>query len=376
MVSQYWSCFVDESGNLSDDDDEVLLAALLAPVRKDPFFDARLRAAIRKKAPLVPWPFHRWLASKPCIYPLWRERRPGVELAGSVDDACERAIAVWERRQPDLLERLRDVCADGDEPDYNDIRRLRKALKLEDYPAYDRLRRYSEQVCVDVARQPAQLLKAGGAAPRSGLAFIAGEDLSDTAGDDSWGRYFELLVRLLERVRDVLVLRDGEQVVNLEVARRYASHPSLSDEGRPTKLTRNHLAEACSHVQPDPEEGQLAPRVRLAADTVSHYDDEVAAGIVVADGIANFMRRQLLRRPRLNQLRRATSGCFELELHRDEPRLSHVAATGDPADAIELSRAGQFDEACHRLESLPQKWPKEQATQWVQFFESNGEDQS
>lgn len=374
-MSQYWRCFIDESGDLDDRDDVVLLAAVLFPTRDDPFLIARLRQAMREKAPLVPWPFHRWVATKPSIYPFWREQRPDVELEASVDDACRRAFEAWEKRRPELLETVREVCGSGDEPEYKQLRSLRRALKKEDYAAFDALRRYSEKTCTAIARRPAELVEAKSSGRSRGLLFMAGEGPGADVDDE--GRYFALLTLLLERVRDVLKLNAGEQVVTVDAASRYVPHPSLpAKTRRPTKLTHGHLAEACARVQPEPEDDQMAPRIRLTADSVSDYGDDVAPGLVVADGAANFLRRRLLRNPCLSPLQRAAEDYFRLSLHRAEPSVSHVAATKTPAEAVDLARQSQFDDARQRLEKLERRWPKEQAVQWVQFFEANGEERS
>ena len=375
MVSQYWNCFVDESGDLDAGDDEVLLAGVLLPARDDPFLSARLREAIRQVAPLVPWPFHRWLATKPCIYPLWREQRPRVELDAAVDDACRRALIVWEKHRSELLGELRQLCRVGEEPEPGQLRTLRRVLKKADRQGFERLLQYSQNTCQAVARRPAELVEAKWPDRRSGLVFMVGEESAGANADDDEGRYFGLLVRLLQRVRDVLELQDGEQVVSVEAASRYATHPELPDaDSRPTKLARNHLAEACSRVQSDPEGDELAPRVRLTAKSVSHYDDAVPAGLVVADNVANFLRRRLLRKPRLGPLQKSASSYFQLPISDEERCVSFVAATGTPAEAIDLSRMHQFDDARRQLERLPQRWPKEQAVQWIQFFESDGEE--
>ena len=374
-MSQYWSCFIDESGDLDDRDDVVLLAGVLLPTRDDPFLMARLREAMRRDAPLVPWPFHRWIATKPSIYPFWREQRPEEELEASVDDACRRAFAAWEKRRPELLRKVRKVCHRGEEPKYTQMRSLRRALKKEDYAAFDQLRRYSERICTVIARRPAKLVEAKGCDRPVGLLFMAGE--GGGADDNGEERYFQLLALLLERVRDVLMLNAGEQVVTVEAASRYVPHPSLpSKPGRPAKLTRGHLAEACKRVQLEPEGDEFAPRIRLTAGSVSDYGDDVSPGLVVADGAANFLRRKLLRTPRLRDLHSAVQGYFRLPLCGDEPALSYAAATNAPANAVELARRQQFDEARQTLEKLERQWPKEQAVQWVQFFDVNGEERT
>ena len=373
VVSQYWTCFIDESGDL-DKRDHVVLAGVLLPARDDHFLMPRLREVIKQEAPLVPWPFHRWIATKPSIYPLWYEQRREVELKPAVEDACRRALAVWEKERPELLRALRDRCNRREEPSPGQLGSLRKALKKADYAAFDELLRYSEKVCLRVAQEPSKLVGSTGVDRAGGLVMMVGQGPDEV--DAGQKHYFELLVLLLERLRDILSLRDGEQSVTVDVASRYARHPDLPEKGggrRPLKLTRNHVEKACERVVEEPKGDQLMPRIRVTTGSVSDYDKKVAPGVVIADGVANYLRRLLFRKPRLDDLHRRVQGYFGLPIRTDMPALSHVAATNAPARAVGFARRRKFDDAQRELEQLPWRWPREQAEQWVQFFEANGE---
>lgn len=376
-VSQYWKCFIDESGDLDGGGDMVVLAGYLMPERDDPSMLPRLKKMIRHQAPLVPWPFHRWIATKPAMYPIWREARSDVQLAPKLDAACQQAIEVWEERSAERLKEARRNRDQGDEPGPTLLKSLKRTLKKADYGAFYVLQQHSERICRRISQLPSVISGERRGGESQGLVFMVAHD--GRKEKDRKEPYYALLTRLLERLRDVLALMEGEQVVTVEAAGRYAAHPDLPERGRWGRripLSREHLVKSCREVTGEPKGERLAPRIRLSAEGVSAYDEEVSAGLVMADGLANSLRRKLFRRPHLADLHRHVQKEFQLPVATGTASLSHLAAMGRPSRALELARAGSFEEAHEELEPMDKRWPREQAEQWLQFFQSDGERQS
>lgn len=74
-----WSLFVDESGDFSDNDDEVVVAGLLVSDVRHSRLERRLRHAL-DRAPDVPWPVHAWLTRRPIMFALWPVLRAREDL--------------------------------------------------------------------------------------------------------------------------------------------------------------------------------------------------------------------------------------------------------------------------------------------------------
>lgn len=377
----HWHLYVDESGNFINEKELVVVGAVAVSFA-DPFLNARLREALKRVAPLVPWPFHRWLATKPSIYALWRLGAPEVEMPVSFDAACERAVAIWKQDCLDALNKTQQKMKEGSEPESRQLTALRNTLKRCDPSTYEHLAAHADYVCGRIGPLFREVIEEGGEAKGERaeiLSFLVGEsDIGDAVKDGKGDRYFNMFVCLLERVLDALQARGGEHVVHVHVAERDCAHPLL--KGVRTKFQRAHFELAFKMVMPSASIGNTFSAVRFSVGGAYSYNENTPQGIVVADSISNYLfghAHDLADREfvePLNYLHNGVRDYFGFLMTIKDGELSLASATGKARRLVDSAR--QFGDGkrvahdyCLCESSVENVWTATQAKQWARFFE-------
>src|SRR5688500_7751926 len=89
-----WAFFVDESGNFEDPGDTVAVSGLLLHDRAS-LQPHTLKAALRRAAPLLPWPPHAWLLDQPAFIAV-AIREAGKRVPISGDSLMNAALGAWQ----------------------------------------------------------------------------------------------------------------------------------------------------------------------------------------------------------------------------------------------------------------------------------------
>ena len=380
-----WDLYIDESGKFNDSSDTAIIGAVASCGSDDPVVLARFRETVRRSAPLVPWPFHRWLATKAVMYPLWRQQRPEVDVGDTLEEACRGALAIWEEKCPRTLSNVRDCIDDGDEPSSEDLDKLKTRLKVEANSTWEILEARSQRVCATLGecfRSVASVDGGTEGCESSVVSFLVGESTTGDAEEGEGDRYLNMLTGLLERVGDVFSRLDGQQVITIHPATRWVRHPRIP--GR-HDLSRAHIKDACERIEHnfegESESGRR--RIRFSIGKIWRYDDKVAPGIVMADSVANYLFREVnhLAEPtssgdygdddELSGLHQCVSDYFGFPMKSGDPKLSHASATGRARAIVNGGRHGSCTTTCAEYDETG--WAIQQANQWCDYFHNQGE---
>lgn len=360
--ASHWTLFIDESGNFDRDDECVLVGGFCFSKRIDPEFSRRFRSYAQKKAPLAPWPIHRWTLKRPAAYVVWaRVNSPDdldPELAGHLSDAAE----VLEKCASETFSDAVSRVAKGREPTYESLKILDGIIERELYSSFDYLKSHADDKAFDVAR----VFKEMAAAESSvGEAFVvlAAESSTGAASHED-DRYLELLKLLLERARREFERRGGEHAIDVNVATRNVMHPVL---GAQTPLNQTVLKRVCEHA--------TSEKMRFLPTQVWAYDQEANAGLVMADSVANYFFVDLINAGgfrSLFALENAADSYFGLSLYAGEPGLPQISAWGD-AEMV-IYRTSETQTAPGELTQM-HPWAADQAKAWIAHILNDGADQ-
>lgn len=381
-----WTLYVDESGKFDNAGEHILLTGVAIP-SDDPFLNARLKGEIEAAEPLIPWPPHAWLVTKPTMYAVWREVRPKVEVRPGLDGPARELIRSHAETgtAATLFEAMCKAVSEGREPEFRDVMRfdsrLRKASRAAGDGLYDALSDYRDKAVARL-RNVLRRQESAGVSSRA-MGFVVSEtQIGDAVKDDEdaeeGDRYLKALVALLERVRDVLGRGGAEHCVNLVFDRRKVDGAVLPGK---RELDRAHIEWAADRANRVADESQLR-QVRFQIDGVERYDQTVSAGLVLADLASNSTWRVTRTGWRggrtTSELRglqdwAATTLGLLFETSGDgEFELPHAAATGRARETINRARvSGAGDEG--GLQKLPldcegRNWLREQANIWVRVL--------
>lgn len=352
-----WRLFVDESGNFSDPDDEVVVAGLLLRDGAAGSDSEQIRASLQQAVPGLPWPIKASEINHPVVFALLPDADPErarlrVHLQGAL---------------PEDFAAASDALAEGRRLPYQAVANLdREARQRRD--EYAAFRRQSDRTIASIGRLIEQL--ASSESSPGGAVFVGcGETVRGyerETGDDSdiaTCRYESLLQWLMVRAMDVLHRYEGRHRLHLHVLERHVWDRQLSMQA---PLHSRHIAPL--RLAAERISGGATHRVELKFDEVARYDDRAHAGLVLADFMANRARAALLRRSEsLDEVEAALGLMLRCPVRSGEPGASHLAAAGAAQRLIELGRGGgEVTEGFPLTEG--RRWPAEQAAQWIEVF--------
>jgi hypothetical protein len=363
-----WDLFIDESGDFSDPEDEVVVAGLLVRDDAAGASSVQLRASLQAAAPELPWPLKASYLNRPVLFALAQACRPDAAHSRSADDAEAIVRHLNTVAAGDVAVVLDDLRA-GHRLPYERVAKL--DTLAQQVPQYQAVRRLAGESTAQIGRLLHALAGQSGESPLV-LVAACGEtvrgDVSATApgADLATRRYLDMLHGVIIRAADILGRGEGRQQLHLHVLERPVREEIL---GRVT-ATMLHLR----HVGPLARAveglyaGPGAP-VSIKLDQICAYDARLHPTLVLADFLANRGRRAL-RHPsgHLTAVEDALRAEVPCSVRSCEPPASHLAAAGWAQDGIERTRRGETD----TLGSPPsgsRAWAVEQAAEWCEVIQ-------
>lgn len=361
-----WNLFVDESGDFDNAADEVVVAALAIEVGTPGTHPLSLKRAITTIFRGVPWPPRAAEIDRPVYLALGDSLRRMRRCAAAVTD--------FERAADVIRARLQELSA-------ADLREFDRAVEKEKRPGHDvvlRLDTTARRECPEehaACRQATATALAGltrvlgqagaGRAPDgSPVAFIAAAaearpgclaQPTEPSDDRATSRYLALLGVLVGRVLAVLGRFDGPQEAYLYVLDRPIIDPR---QKVPTRL----LEPVVQDIVRRAVRGAHVPSVRIEVARVPRYDAEVDPRLVLADLVANRVRRTLRRESSLAGIERTLGSYCPLPMRSGVPSASHLAAAAYAHDRTDAPSEG---EGASVVPIGWRRWAMEQHREWI-----------
>ncbi|MCA9530191.1 MAG: hypothetical protein KC543_08640 [Myxococcales bacterium] len=382
-----WLLFVDESGNLDEARELAVVAGVLVRLDGDPaWFEQQVRAAIEWAYPGVAYPPHATVLNKTTgLVASTYRRHLRDPSAGAPRPALRAAWDALCAAAPELPAAARVVAATRkhQEPrDWADLEECDRYLKRHHGGAYEGALGLAQQGGAGMARALARLPTCAAAdsnKPRPAAFVVAAAardvddafDLGATGDRTVTDRYLSLLGAMLERT--MLLLRaepPAHHEVRLAVATRHVPRPGLPA----TPLTASDVGEVVGRVIGYPflpAEGLGDARLRFHCDATPKYDARVHPGVVLADFVANRLRRilgQAIGSTPYSRVAENASRDISLPVEQaaaalqDAGPLPTLAADGQPRAAIRAHLEAEADAA--PLPARP-RWARDEASAWI-----------
>jgi len=342
MKELRWQLFVDESGKFLDIEDRSCVFGFLSRVPTQ-MMEARVRKSLEEAFPEIPWPYHANLLNRTASWLFW--------AALTLSPLTYRAIAVLSgapEQAKGLIERIKSAIDAGEEPAYDDLKRIEKLFEYVDgYREFRNAAKERRNAFLSLIRRALEVDAPGS---HSAMLTILGTPRGEKIARDS---YLSGLTVLLERTAQALALYEGTHVVDLHVATRDVFDPVLE---RSVKLNRSHLefASKNAHLPLD--------KVRFSLNATLPFR-HATAGLMIADILCN--RAYKTRSQPLDCLHR-TLDAFGVNTAHD--KFSFFASTGVARDEILRGPHADFD----KLEAVKPDWAREQAIAWIQTNNQEG----
>ncbi len=378
MPTENWLLYVDESGDFDETGDTCVVSALLLKGEELAEDSTALREMLGTIFPLAPWPPHATELNLPSAR-VYYVMAGLVPLAtDAVADDVRAAIAVFEGSTMPEAAQWRGHAKQGRRPQYAWLESGNVVLRRECPDVFRAL-----QTRAVAERTALRNLLADASAhvgPRGFAALTAVSSRRPADGPPEQevatgalrrDGYLDALETLIERA--VMVVRGGRRPAATDVriwARVATRHVGVEGIGS-VALNSDHVARVAERAAAVGNVGQTAlVRVR-SLDRVTRYDGSVHPGVVLADAIANGMRRVLLTRGRDHLGWDQLAGFCEDALgipavvpvpSLDASDLPAVAVTGASRTAVQ---AAARREETLPLVAEPARWAREQAAEWV-----------
>jgi hypothetical protein len=359
-----YQLFIDESGDFSKRDGEVVVGGLLFRTDDAAELEQRMRAGIARAFTLVPYPPHTSHLNIPVAHAL-AALRAGVHEETPATHHVHRRIAPALR---ELEQCPHDVLA---------LAREREVpwekLQAADEWLRNRSRRgahaYLTWLLLERFRKLTRLLRECG--ERFHGVAVATFDTGRASVPEE-GRYLRGLEALLERVYQLVAAPGVEVCVAVQVLGRGLEQVS----GKRTYLARHHVERACSSAIRFPiARNASAPRVTWQLTQPVHFGPSVHPGLVLADFVVNRCWQRVLRSGDWSAVERQAKAQIRLPVtahasfggERGSP-LPTVAAEGLPRSAIHAAFAAGsgVPELPSGFAAVRPAWAREQAQAWIE----------
>ena len=332
-----WNLFLDESGNFSDPDDEVVVAGLLIRADLPGNHPSQIRAALQVAAPDLPWPVKASEFNRPVVFAIANQVGQRAKSGeGTFSRIAYEIVTDLTLRAPNDVESVKTALASARRLPYEPIARL-DAMAQQNWARYQVLRAAADGAVAAIGRCIGSLARtenASGQEAGDATLFVAcgetrrGECARQGETDTETSRYLELLRWVVARAADVLARRPGDHELHLYVLDRDVSDTILGVRVR-TRLHYRHVVPIARDVGQLCQSDRSGATVTVKLDAVAQYDDRVHAALVLADFVANRARRGL--RPNSSSLRAAETRIISevpCRVRSGDPAASHLAAAG------------------------------------------------
>jgi hypothetical protein len=370
-----WNLFLDESGNFSDPDDEVVVAGLLVRVDIPGSHPSQIRAALEAAVPDLPWPVKASEFNRPVVFAIANYlKRRGRAATNPLERVADELVGEITRQESGCYEAVSKALYGRQRIPYDALSRL-DDLARRDWNRYQVLRQATDASVAAIGRciQGLGLSREGdwrlSESARDAVLLVAcGETLQgeDAAGDGDLetNRYLGLLRWTIVRAVDVVARMIGRQEVHLYVLDRDVTDTILGVRKR-TPLHIRHVGPIARDVEAKCSRDH---RITVKLDAVSRYDDRMHAALVLADFVANRTRRGLRAQP---DALSAVEGQIGLEVRccvrSGDPSASHLAAAGYAQETIERVRTASQGTTAEAPVGA-RSWALEQAAEWTRVL--------
>lgn len=359
MASDEWVLYVDESGDFGEDPYSCVVGLTMRE-QECGKLERDLRAAVEGCFPLVPWPPHATALN----IPVSRAAACLLSEAGhdQVRSACSRAVEALRaaKEEPALRDFWRCVEA-GRMPAYSQLRAADAWLKAKDGGAHERLR----QLVRVQDRRMRRLLRGLALSGGEDDVFVVGAVQARQGGAPEDDGYLRCLEALFERLIALVDAEGVRQAVRFRVATRHVDEPSL---GVRIPLNAKHVVDLVQDAKALAAKLiEAEPGVRcVPLEHQTKYDERVHAGVVLADFLANRVRR-VLRSSKLSWsevgkgVRGRTGIAPEARARRFDAVLPALTFEGPLRSWLLTSRGVE------ELQSMrAPRWAVEQARRWAE----------
>lgn len=371
-----WVLWVDESGDFDDDTQYGAVAGVLVRAGVSGFARVRLKRALRKARPELPWPIHRTRVNHAVMHGMWALAQ-AKRAKTAVPQKVAEVMAAVERRAPGAFERVMDGLRRAHESEFEDVRALDRALRALPPPQQRVLKSLQQQARDGIVGGVEAAMQVGEAVPGQAAAdsvwlVAAGEADNGDARHvgELEDRYLHLLGCVAGRAAALLLARGGQHRLDVRVAGRRVWD---RDRGRVTRLKPMLVERALTWGLGDSGRvchGADGSRVSASCGSVQPIDNSAPAPLVLADWCVNAFAWSSKGRVPLAVVSGALAGSVGLPTSREG--LPTLAATGEPWRVLQAAReagpecAGDAASAGRR----GRPWAWEQADAWVAWTRS------
>ena len=290
-----WNLYIDESGKFEDPDDVVTVAGLLIKEGVDSFSQERVRRALERAFPRVPWPVHGWVLRKVCMQAVWAYS--AYKHKAQMPSSCE-----WDVIQ--LLEndeRFQNACncvRKAKDPKYDDLTYLDALIRKRDSVLWSCLFNamiHQQEAIWRVLQSCSKI-----SLPGSVFLVVASETIQGDSASSLRDRYLELLACLFHRTADLLLVCSGENQVWLHPLTRKIFDPRLNCFYH---LNPNQINNAAVRAtSPERSVKREGGEVRLIPSRPADWTNRVSSMHVLADHLAGTARYFCSRNMNLQKL--------------------------------------------------------------------------
>ncbi|MCB9619801.1 MAG: hypothetical protein H6724_10190 [Sandaracinus sp.] len=354
-----WELYVDESGELQGDSSSVVAGVLFRrPVSREALRDALDVVATGPVAKLT-YPLHAsWLRTPGGVLASWFE--------GSANERLTEVVRAMGASEAPPVRGFADALLSGREPSYESLPAAQRWLSSHDRALLGSLNAESDRFANAMRALGLLLSQEADAVTVAVDASTEGLDEGAERGGNYLDRYLSALRALLERV--VLLARASDvRRVEVTVATRGIRLSGMEQRIELRVVDVGHaVRDAIGYPERDHVEGFESRGLRVVVVDVPKFDAHAHPGVVVADFVANRMRRQVEGAPSWGRLRDESARVFALplEVTLKPGWLPLVACDGEPRRIL---RDGLLGAAVgERLDALPPSWRREQVARWLE----------
>jgi hypothetical protein len=389
MKEQRWELYVDESGNFSCSEDEVVVAGLLVNTEQAGLDGREIAQAVQAELPHIPLPLH-YSFLKRLGYSLFcyvsaldnKTTHHIRHLTPERIDAYEQALRIVSSKARKTLDEMTLKLRKGKSLNvyYNEMCSWEGMLrscptlkeKLEDYKDSDlaTIRHCLHSLCAD-EQQPYVI-----------LLFSAEESLASAALPHQ-DRYLLLLQNLIERAWQILQIRGYNNIrLEVKIATRDVFHPQLNKKvPLSTPLLNQMVTSSLRSIFFATEPSSMS--FPTLFHPPSRYDDEIPTSFFLVDYFSNSAYNAL--KQELKKYKQGLSlktwekriqqniGLWPLSSLPPVTRTnlqpySHFAAGPEMAEALRLAIQASATKEAFQNKTFTQcirLWAKEQALSWL-----------
>lgn len=382
-----WKLYIDESGDFSEPDDEVVVAGVLVRDDADGWAGHELFNRLQDNLPHIPWPPHTAHIKHPAARVVWHAAARDGDAGWDPAPASSRSV--YDRAVDYLLEEVPEELAEAQRQalvdqnhwehsglgrvDWHHLIHFENLLNAHDPEIIAGLEREMER---DLSAFRRELFEALPESDRNEAKFVpayitvGGETWRGDAENPDSDRYVTLLERMIERANDVLARNGGDHEVHLLPLAR---HIQPGDEGQ-RPLQTSDLEDLVTRIEERKAEASDSTMPVLKPASVAKWTDKLDSRHAVADFVANQFRQIAEGTPSLETVELELSQRIGLPARSPSGKVTTLAAAPTAAEKLGEARKKSMSPA-EFVEDLKifkrirgevmAPWVYEQAAEWL-----------